>query len=83
MTEPGRAFLLLHPDDNVATLIDDRAEQTRLSDGKAIEPGIAFGHKFAICRIPQGAPVIKYGVQIGLSLADIEPGQHVHVHNCR
>ena len=42
---------------------------------------IPFGHKFAIRRITKGSKVIKYGEVIGRATADIEVGEHVHVHN--
>ena len=42
---------------------------------------ISFGHKFALRTIKKGEPVVKYGEVIGLATKDIEPGQHVHVHN--
>lgn len=83
MTEQGRAFLVLHPDDNVATLIDAREQVSVLADGRPVDLGVAFGHKCAINPIPAGTPIIKYGVAIGQSLVDIRPGEHVHVHNCR
>ncbi len=42
---------------------------------------IEFGHKFAVTLIPKGAEVIKYGEVIGKSVNNINPGEHVHVHN--
>ena len=46
-----------------------------------IAEDIRFGHKFALCAIPVGGQVIKYGESIGRATADIAPGAHVHVHN--
>lgn len=42
---------------------------------------IEFGHKFAVTLIPRGTEVIKYGEVIGKSVNNINPGEHVHVHN--
>lgn len=42
---------------------------------------IPFGHKFALGKILKGEPIIKYGEVIGRATADIEAGEHVHVHN--
>ena len=42
---------------------------------------IPFGHKFGLTRIKSSSPVTKYGEKIGEATADIQPGQHVHVHN--
>ena len=39
------------------------------------------GHKTALCDIPAGADVIKYGFPIGCATADIAKGEHVHTHN--
>jgi altronate hydrolase len=42
---------------------------------------IPAGHKMAICAIPKGASVIKYGFPIGRATVDIKVGEHVHIHN--
>ena len=74
----------IHPQDNVAVaLVDLIAGAVIPSDSGPIEltEPIAFGHKLALADIPSGAPVVKYGEQIGLASRDIRRGQHVHVHN--
>ena len=75
--------------DNVATLFihnGNRGSKINVqADGKPLEielkDNVPFAHKFAICRIPKGDQVIKYGYSIGTATEDIEPGQHVHIHN--
>lgn len=59
-----------------------RGTLLELSDGTtpAVED-IPAGHKVALHDIPKGAPVRKYGEVIGVALADIPAGGHVHVHN--
>jgi len=53
-----------------------------LADGTApAVEDIPAGHKVALHDIPKGAPVRKYGEVIGVALADIPAGGHVHVHN--
>lgn len=42
---------------------------------------IAVGHKIARHDIAEGAPVTKYGYQIGVASQPIRAGEHVHVHN--
>jgi altronate dehydratase small subunit len=42
---------------------------------------IKFGHKFAVKAIGQGDNILKYGEVIGRATYDIEPGEHVHIHN--
>ena len=41
------------------------------------------GHKIALCGIPCGADVIKYGYPIGKATQDIEKGESVHSHNMK
>ena len=42
---------------------------------------IPYGHKMALKPIPKGGTVLKYGLSIGSAMEDIQPGNHVHVHN--
>ncbi len=79
----GRISLTVHPDDNVATLLDFQQDLPITQDGLALSGPIPFGHKVARRAIAQGQPVVKYGVPIGVATCDIQPGEHVHVHNCR
>lgn len=80
-------FLLLHPDDNVATALADvpAGEPVEL-DGQlrtiTREP-ICFEHKVALCDIPEGKEIIKYGVPIGVTYCAVHAGEHVHLHNLR
>lgn len=62
-------FLQIHPDDNVAVMLDDS------------NPRVPRGHKFALRGIPAGAPVVKYGMPVGHATRDIRQGEHVHTHN--
>lgn len=80
----------MHPNDNVAVAIRDieAGEEVELAMPDREQPlriqvrqPIAFGHKFALEDIPAGAPVRKYGEQMGVATAPIGRGEHVHVHN--
>ena len=44
---------------------------------------IPIGHKLAIKPLASGATVIKYGVDIGKTIAPIAVGEHTHVQNLR
>ena len=44
---------------------------------------IPIGHKLAIRQLASGDTVIKYGVDIGKSIAAIAVGEHLHVHNVK
>lgn len=70
--------------DDIGLLLGDvpRGTPIEIADGTtpAVED-IAAGHKIALHDIPKDAPVHKYGEVIGVALADIPAGTHVHVHN--
>ena len=38
-------------------------------------------HKIAVKAVKKDGTVLKYGEVIGYATADIEPGDHVHIHN--
>jgi (2R)-sulfolactate sulfo-lyase subunit alpha len=44
---------------------------------------IPIGHKLAIRALGDGATVIKYGIDIGKTIAPIRVGEHTHVQNLR
>lgn len=82
--------LVIHPQDNVAVALRDLApgDALEMAEGTPqpaiiAQEAIPFGHKVALAPITNGATVIKYGESIGLATADIQPGEHVHVHNLR
>lgn len=76
--------------DNVATLLSDVAAGARvvvrgeqqLPEITVREP-IREGHKVALVRIEQGDQITKYGTSIGTATRAVEPGEWVHLHNCR
>jgi altronate dehydratase small subunit len=47
----------------------------------AILEAIPQYHKFAICNIQKNESVRKYGEVIGLAIASISAGAHIHEHN--
>lgn len=79
-------FIILKPQDNVATALQDIKKNTVLTiDGVNItlNSDINFEHKFALKAIKKGELVIKYGVPIGIAYKDISLGDHVHMHNLK
>ena len=79
--------IVLHSDDDIATLIDgasrgDTVEFSGKKNGKLpLAADIPYGHKFALSEIPAGKDILKYGQVIGRATTAIRPGEHVHVHN--
>jgi len=76
--------------DNVATLLGDAAEGSLITvvgpAGKrdiAAREKIELGHKIALAPIAEGVSISKFGVVIGIATRRIEPGEWVHLHNCR
>lgn len=48
-----------------------------------VEVNLDNGHKYALCDIAAGEPVMKYGFPIGVASAPIKRGEHVHTHNLK
>lgn len=44
---------------------------------------IPAGHKMAICDIPEGGEIIKYGYRIGNAKEPVKMGEWIHTHNIR
>jgi (2R)-sulfolactate sulfo-lyase subunit alpha len=57
-------------------------DQDKIVQFKALND-IPIGHKLAIKKLESGATVIKYGVDIGRTIAPINVGEHLHVHNVK
>jgi len=81
----GEVTLRLREGDDVVVALRDLQSGTVLAaDGGSlltVSQSVPRGHKLAVRAVPAGAPVLKYGQQIGVATRDIEPGHHVHSHN--
>ena len=80
----------VHAADNVATLLGEAAASTPLeivgpspNSNLTAREKIAMGHKVALAAIPEGTPIVKFGIVIGIATRSIAPGDWVHLHNCR
>jgi altronate dehydratase small subunit len=80
----------VHASDNVATLLGEAAAGATLHIVGSAQPTqftarekIELGHKVAVVPIPEGAPIIKFGIVIGIAMRAIAAGEWVHLHNCR
>lgn len=77
-------FIKIHSSDNVAVALEPLTAHSELilpSGTLLLTEDIPQGHKFALCNLPEGAPVIKYGAQIGTATKEIPTGSWVHTHN--
>jgi len=76
--------VVLRPEDDVAIAKAELASGLVLQDADGpleIRGDVHPGHKVARRAIRSGDPVRRYGQIIGYASADIQPGEHVHVHN--
>lgn len=87
-----RAILLANNDDVAAMLVAvvPQAQVTVALNASgetilelAARQAVPFGHKIAIRDIASGAKINRYGYPIGVAIADIKQGEHVHAHNMR
>ncbi len=82
MTEHQTLTVRLHPNDNVVTARIPLMPNTAVTaEGLAAAARIPAGHKIATRPIAKGEPVRKYDQIIGFASQEIQPGEHVHVHN--
>lgn len=82
MTEQTEPTILLNTNDNVAVARRSISAGAATGRGDLIAKDfIGRGHKVALRSIKSGEEVLKYGQVIGVASQDIEPGQHVHLHN--
>ncbi|MDD3221071.1 MAG: D-galactarate dehydratase [Clostridia bacterium] len=82
--------LKVNDKDNVATIFANDVKagmSVNIRDKKGnsvpekLRADIPYGHKVAVKPIKKGEPIIKYGEEIGVAIADILVGDYVHVHN--
>lgn len=83
---PGRRprVLQINPQDTVAVALGSLEPGQEVMIGTSavmVQDAIPFGHKLAIKPMRPGDWVIKYGERIGIATANVDVGQHVHVHN--
>lgn len=82
--------IMLHPEDNVATVIKKTSggDVLTIANAQMEEIGeitatddIPFAHKISLADLRVGEKIIKYGEVIGKASADIARGNYVHIHN--
>ena len=78
-----RTYIQITEADNVAIAVQEIAAGTEIMPGVVTKSVIPQGHKNSIVPIPKDAPVIRYGVELGYALDDIEKGQWINEHMLR
>jgi altronate hydrolase len=76
--------LRLHPNDDVVIAKADLDAGTTVrvaSFEVVLRQSVQAGHKIALHAKSAGSPLRRYGQVIGFATTDIEPGDHVHLHN--
>lgn len=73
-----RLCVKLNENDNVAIAVHDLPAGTEILPGVVTNTDIPQAHKTALCDIPQGGPVIRYGVTLGYALQPIRKGDWIN-----
>ncbi len=84
-----KTVFVVEKEDNVGTAVgepiqagDSVGTQGRVTDiTVTANADIPYGHKIALRPIAKGEQVMKYALSIGTATEDIQPGDHVHIHN--
>ncbi|HEY4355826.1 MAG TPA: galactarate dehydratase [Acidobacteriaceae bacterium] len=80
MTSHAPQIIRVHKADNVAVVVNESGlpAGTQLGPELVVREPIPPAHKVALVTIPEGAPVIRYGVTIGYARQEIPAGSWVH-----
>ena len=73
--------LRLDAADNIVVALDPILPGA-IAEGVTALSRVPKGHKLATAAIAEGEPILKFGQIIGFATSNIEPGEHVHEHNC-
>lgn len=83
MNEKAAPTIRLDASDNVIVALAALPEgQSCLRERVIARSDIPAGHKMASVAIAVDEPIRKFNQIIGFASTDIEPGDHIHTHNC-
>ena len=71
----------IHENDNVAVAVRDLPQGTAAADGVFTREKIPQAHKIALCDIPAGGNVYRYGVLLGTMAVDMPAGGWINEKN--
>lgn len=76
----SRLYVKMKEQDNVAIAVQDIKSGTEVLDGVAAVQDIPQAHKIALCDIPKGGEIIRYGVILGYAIDPIRKGGWINEH---
>ena len=75
-----RLSIQMKDEDNVVVAVSDLPAGTKLESGVITREPIPQAHKIALCDIPKGGEIIRYGVVLGYAKDDIPVGSWINEH---
>ena len=76
----ARLYVKIKEQDNVAVAVEELKAGTEIMEGLTVNQDIPQAHKIALCDIPAGGKMIRYGVVLGYALHDIKRGDWINEH---
>ncbi|MDS0528448.1 galactarate dehydratase [Clostridium sp. SHJSY1] len=73
-----KTFIKISEIDNVAIAVNKILAGTEVMDNILANEDIPQGHKIALCDIPQGGKIIRYGVLLGYAIREIKKGDWIN-----
>lgn len=73
-------YIKMRKEDNVAIAVRDIKAGTEIMDGVVTGQDIPQAHKIALCDIPEGEKIVRYGVILGYAVKHIKKGDWINEH---
>ena len=79
-TNMARLYVKIKDQDNVVVVVQDVKAGTEVMESLVANQDIPQAHKIALCDIPAGGEIIRYGVVLGYAINDIKKGDWINEH---
>ena len=76
----ARLYVKIKDQDNVVVAVQDLKAGTEIMEGLVTNQDIPQAHKIALCDIPAGGEIIRYGVVLGYAKENIPAGSWINEH---
>ena len=76
-----RLYVKIREEDNVVIAVKDILAGTMVMEDLKANQDIPQAHKIALCDIPAGGEIIRYGVVLGYAIHDIKKGDWINEHH--